>query len=66
MARRIASNAPGPMRGVKKGIYQGLTATLDQVFDYESSEQAKCYETEDFREGISAAIEKRDPHFKGR
>jgi len=66
LAERIASNAPGPLRAVKRGTYQGITASLEQVFDYESAQQAVCFETEDFLEGIAAAREKRHPKFKGR
>ncbi len=66
VAGLIAANAPGAVRAVKRGVYQGLTASLDQVFEYESREQAKSFETEDFVEGIAAMIEKRKPRFKGR
>jgi enoyl-CoA hydratase/carnithine racemase len=66
LARRIAANAPGAVRAVKRGVYHGISATLDQVFDYESSEQAKCFETSDFAEGISAMIEKREARFTGK
>jgi enoyl-CoA hydratase/carnithine racemase len=66
VAGLIAANAPGPVRAVKRGVYRGLTATLDQVFEYESTEQAKSFESEDFVEGIAAMIEKRKPRFRGR
>jgi enoyl-CoA hydratase/carnithine racemase len=66
MAKRIAGNAPAAVRGVKRGVHQGVSATLEEVFDYESTEQSKCFETSDFAEGVSAMIEKREPRFTGR
>jgi enoyl-CoA hydratase len=66
LAERICTGAPGPMRGVKRAIYEGLTAPLEQVLDYESRQQAANYGTEDLIEGITAAREKREPRFKGR
>ena len=66
LAERIASSAPGATRAVKRGVYQGMTAGLEDALDYESSRQAECFETEDFLEGVGAAIQKREPRFKGK
>jgi enoyl-CoA hydratase len=66
LAERIASSAPGPVRAVKRAVYQGITSSLEDVLDYESSRQAECFETEDFLEGVGAAIQKREPRFKGK
>jgi enoyl-CoA hydratase len=66
LAERIASSAPVAVRGVKRAVYQGLAKPLEDVLDYESSRQAECFETEDFLEGISAALQKREPRFQGK
>ena len=66
LAERIASSAPRAVRAVKRAVYQGLTGSLEDVLDYESSRQAECFETEDFLEGISAVVQKREPRFQGR
>ncbi len=66
LAKRIAANAPVAVRGVKRGVYHGVGATLEDVFDYEATQQAKCFETADFAEGISAMIEKREARFSGK
>ena len=66
LAERMASSAPGAVRAVKRAVYQGLTGSLEDALDYESSRQAECFETEDFLEGISAVVQKREPLFQGK
>jgi len=66
LARRIASSAPLPVRGIKQALRTSETNTLDAQLDWEAQQQALCYETEDLHEGLAAAREKRVPRFKGR
>lgn len=66
LAERIASSAPQAVRAVKRAVTLGLAASLEDTLDFESSRQAECFETEDFLEGISAVVQKREPRFQGK
>jgi enoyl-CoA hydratase len=66
LARQIAGSAPLPVRGIKQALRASETNTLDAQLGWEAEQQALCYETEDMREGLAAAREKRPPRFRGR
>jgi len=66
LAREIASAAPLAVRWTKRTIYQGLGWDPRQAARLEAHVQSRTTETEDFREGVSALLEKRDPRFRGR
>ncbi|MGI6647857.1 MAG: enoyl-CoA hydratase/isomerase family protein [Bacillota bacterium] len=65
LAGRIAKNPVVPARFLNKSIYRGLHTDLESALDYESSAQVICSFTEDMKEGLAAAREKRIPVFKG-
>jgi 2-(1,2-epoxy-1,2-dihydrophenyl)acetyl-CoA isomerase len=58
-----------PTRGVgmtKRLFDAGGTNTLEEQLELEAQLQSAATKTEDFREGVTAFLEKRDPDFKGR
>jgi 2-(1,2-epoxy-1,2-dihydrophenyl)acetyl-CoA isomerase len=68
-AELAAALAAMPTRGVgmtKRLFDAGDTNTLDEQLELEAQLQSAATKTEDFREGVTAFLEKRDPEFKGR
>jgi enoyl-CoA hydratase/carnithine racemase len=64
--RTVAANAPLSVRGAKiqlQAIFEGLNDdTREQMQDL----RTRCFETEDYKEGTRAFLEKRTPQFRGR
>ena len=58
-----------PTRGIgmtKRLFDHATTATLEEQLEMEAQLQAAATATDDFREGVAAFLEKRDPNFTGR
>jgi 2-(1,2-epoxy-1,2-dihydrophenyl)acetyl-CoA isomerase len=58
-----------PTRGIgmtKRLLDRAPAATLDEQLEREAQLQAAATRTGDFREGVAAFLEKREPRFEGR
>jgi enoyl-CoA hydratase len=65
LARRIARNAPLAVKYALEAINHGSEITLSEGLRLESALFGLCFATGDFREGVRAFLEKREPVFKG-
>lgn len=66
VVERLAAGPPLAMRHVKRLVRDGLDAPLDAALDSEATTQAAMFGTEDYREGVRAFLEDREPAFEGR
>ena len=58
-----------PTRGIalsKRLFDRAVHATLEEQLEWEAQLQAAATQSEDFREGVAAFLEKREPRFEGR
>ena len=68
-AEAAATYAAGPTAGIgmtKRLFDRAVRASLDEQLALEAQLQAAATQTEDFREGVAAFLEKRPPEFRGR
>ena len=66
LAREIARNAPMAVGLAKRIIDIGQSADKSTFMELEALAQSSLFQTEDFREGAAALVQRRDPKFKGR
>lgn len=63
LAGQIASAPAVPLAYAKRALRASLTMTLDEILELEVEAQLAAFRSPDFREGITAFIEKRAPRF---
>lgn len=66
LAAEIASAAPLAVVAIRATRRRGLVERVRAATAHEEAEQAILQQTADFREGIAASIERREPRFEGR
>ncbi|CAM3743606.1 2-(1,2-epoxy-1,2-dihydrophenyl)acetyl-CoA isomerase PaaG [Xenorhabdus thuongxuanensis] len=66
LALHLAAQPTLALGCIKQATYAAATNTLEQQLALERDLQRLCGHSEDFREGVNAFIEKRQPTFKGK
>jgi enoyl-CoA hydratase/carnithine racemase len=65
LAAELAQSAPLAVRSIRSTLRTGLVDRMEEALEREASEQDRLRETADFREGVSASLERRPPRFSG-
>jgi enoyl-CoA hydratase/carnithine racemase len=63
---RIANGPPIALRHSKRLLSKGLETEFTEALEKEATAQAVATESDDYREGIEAISEGREPQFTGR
>ncbi|MDQ2983044.1 MAG: enoyl-CoA hydratase-related protein [Actinomycetota bacterium] len=66
LARELATLPTRAIGMTKRLIDRAATTTLEQQLELEAQLQSAAVQTADFREGVAAFLEKREPRFEGR
>jgi enoyl-CoA hydratase/carnithine racemase len=65
LAAEIAASAPLAVRSIRQTLSGDLAERVRAATEREQAEQHRLMQTEDFKEGVRAAAERRDPKFGG-
>lgn len=66
LAAKIANGPPMAMAQTKRAINLSFLNSLEQQLHFESYAQNLLLQSQDFKEGVAAFLEKREAHFTGR
>ncbi|PPR15285.1 MAG: putative enoyl-CoA hydratase [Alphaproteobacteria bacterium MarineAlpha9_Bin3] len=66
LAEEINTSGPLGIRSIRKTINEGIADEIQKIVKIEAYEQNKLRNTKDFKEGIKASIERREPNFTGK
>ena len=64
LAMEIASSAPMAVESIRSTLRGNLADQIEQIVDWELSEQVRLQKTEDFKTGIAASLSRETPHIK--
>jgi 2-(1,2-epoxy-1,2-dihydrophenyl)acetyl-CoA isomerase len=65
-AAELAGAAPLAVRSIRRTLRAALVDRVRAATEHEQAQQVRLMETDDFREGVRAVAERREPKFEGR
>ena len=65
LAERLRAAPPESIAAAKHAVYLSHHAELEEMLQYETEAQLRCFQTPEAREGVRAFLEKRPPRFQG-
>jgi 2-(1,2-epoxy-1,2-dihydrophenyl)acetyl-CoA isomerase len=66
LAERLAEMPTSALGKIKHSLYASFESDLETALEREAEGQTSCGNTRDYREGVAAFFEKREPNFTGR